>query len=82
MRKVFLILCTSLCAMSLCAAQDRNVTVSPDGKMCAFTRDNDLWIRSVSDSVETRITYDGIMRRSSDDPPIIGHFGGARILRE
>ncbi len=59
MRKVFLILCTSLCAMSLCAAQDRNVTVSPDGKMCAFTRDNDLWIRSVSDSVETRITYDG-----------------------
>lgn len=59
MRKVFLIVCTSLCAMSLCAAQDRNVTVSPDGKMCAFTRDNDLWIRSVSDSVETRITYDG-----------------------
>lgn len=40
-------------------AEDLNVTPSPDSTMVAFTRDNDLWVRSVADSVETRLTFDG-----------------------
>lgn len=40
-------------------ATDVNMTTSPDGKMVAFTRDNDLWVRSVADSTETRLTFDG-----------------------
>ena len=46
-------------ALSPAGAQDLNVTPSPDGEMEAFTRDNDLWIRSLSDSVEVRLTFDG-----------------------
>lgn len=47
--------------LSLCEtfAADANITASPDGKMVAFTRDNDLWVRSVEDSTETRLTFDG-----------------------
>lgn len=40
-------------------AEDKNVTPSPDSTMVAFTRDNDLWVRSIADSVETRLTFDG-----------------------
>ena len=59
MKKFFLtwVLC-GLAALAL-PAQDLNVTPSPDGKMEAFTRDNDLWIRSLPDSTETRLTFDG-----------------------
>ncbi|MBQ9660624.1 MAG: DPP IV N-terminal domain-containing protein [Bacteroidales bacterium] len=46
-------------AASSAQAQDINVTPSPDGRMEAFTRDNDLWIRSLPDSVEVRLTFDG-----------------------
>ena len=59
MRKIvhILVLC---CLAAPCAlAQDVNVTPSPDGTMEAFTRDNDLWVRSVADSTETRLTFDG-----------------------
>ncbi len=52
--------------LALCAAvflslngKDLNPTLSPDGTMLAFTRDNDLWVRSVADSTETRLTFDG-----------------------
>ena len=45
-------------ALSL-GAEDKNVTKSPDGTKEAFTRDNDLWVRSLADSVETRLTFDG-----------------------
>ena len=59
MRKTLLTLAL-LCAALLCGrAEDRNVTPSPDGKKEAFTRDNDLWIRSLPDSTETRLTFDG-----------------------
>ena len=59
MRKTLLTL-TLLCLALLSGrAEDRNVTPSPDGKMEAFTRDNDLWIRSLPDSTETRLTFDG-----------------------
>ena len=40
-------------------AQDMNVTPSPDSTMVAFTRDNDLWVRQISDGKETHITFDG-----------------------
>ena len=59
MKKIlFVLLLTVLCGAGV-RAQDRNVTPSPDGTMVAFTRDNDLWVRSVADSVETRLTFDG-----------------------
>jgi dipeptidyl-peptidase 4 len=34
--------------------------VSPDGKMAAFIRDNNLWIRDVSSGSETPLTRDGV----------------------
>ena len=59
MRKTWMTLIL-LCLALLCArAEDCNVTPSPDGKTEAFTRDNDLWIRSLPDSTETRLTFDG-----------------------
>ena len=39
--------------------EERNVTPSPDSTMVAFTRGNDLWVRSLADSTETRLTFDG-----------------------
>lgn len=58
MKKTLLTLLAVFGAAAL-LAEDRNLTLSPDGKMYAFTRDNDLWVRTVEDSVETRITFDG-----------------------
>lgn len=58
MKRIFLVFFAAFCAV-MASAQEMNLTLSPDGKMYAFTRDNDLWIRNVSDSVETRITFDG-----------------------
>jgi len=52
-----LAVCMALCAAA--AAKDYNPTPSPDGSMLAFTRDHDLWVRRVADSVETRLTFDG-----------------------
>ena len=49
-------------ALSLGAAEpapEMNPTVSPDSTMVAFTRGGDLWVRSLADSVETRLTFDG-----------------------
>ncbi|MBR4586270.1 MAG: DPP IV N-terminal domain-containing protein [Bacteroidales bacterium] len=58
--KRFLTLWVLCClALSGLQAQDLNVTPSPDGTMEAFTRGNDLWIRSLPDSTETRLTFDG-----------------------
>lgn len=36
-----------------------NLTYSPDSTMLAFTRDNDLYVVNLADSVETRLTFDG-----------------------
>ena len=58
--KRFLTLWVLCClALSGLQAQDLNVTPSPDGTMEAFTRGNDLWVRSLPDSTETRLTFDG-----------------------
>lgn len=56
-----LLISVALLAISLIPlqAEDMNVTLSPDGRTEAFTRDNDLWVRSVADSAETRLTFDG-----------------------
>ena len=59
MKKVFITLAAVFAALVSLYAEDKNVTKSPDGTLCAFTRDNDLWVRSVADSVETRLTIDG-----------------------
>ncbi|MBO7076812.1 MAG: DPP IV N-terminal domain-containing protein, partial [Bacteroidales bacterium] len=58
MKKTFIILVLVCLAFGL-RAQDQNVTPSPDGTMEAFTRGGDLWVRSVADSTETRLTFDG-----------------------
>ena len=59
MKKILFFLILSVFSWAGLRAQDRNVTPSPDGTMVAFTRDNDLWVRTVADSVETRLTFDG-----------------------
>ena len=56
--KIFLI-CLLLTASLAAAAEDRNLTPSPDSTMVAFTRGNDLWVRCLADSSETRLTSDG-----------------------
>ena len=58
MKKTIFILVLACLSFGL-RAQDQNVTPSPDGTMEAFTRGGDLWVRSVADSVETRLTFDG-----------------------
>ena len=58
MKKTLFILVLTCLALGL-QAQDQNVTPSPDGTKEAFTRGGDLWVRSVADSVETRLTFDG-----------------------
>lgn len=40
-------------------AEEKNPTLSPDGKYIAFTRDNDLYSVEVSSGKETRYTNDG-----------------------
>ena len=59
MKKILLILILSVISWGGLRAQDRNVTPSPDGTMVAFTCGGDLWVRTVADSVETRLTFDG-----------------------
>ena len=36
-----------------------NLTYSPDSTKLAFTRENDLYVVNIADSVETRLTFDG-----------------------
>ena len=59
MKKTLISLALACLALISLQAQDRNVTPSPDGTMVAFTRANDLWVRSLADSTETRLTFDG-----------------------
>ena len=59
MKKFFCVCALAFLAALSVPAQDLNVTPSPDGRMEAFTRGNDLWIRSLPDSTETRLTFDG-----------------------
>ena len=59
MRKLTTLLLLCCLAAGALRAQDLNVTPSPDGTMEAFTRGGDLWIRSLPDSTETRLTFDG-----------------------
>lgn len=47
----------SILAAALLAAQ--NLTYSPDSTKIAFTREGDLYVREVSESRETRLTFDG-----------------------
>lgn len=37
----------------------RDVVVSPDGRLGAFIRDHDLWVREIETGQETRLTTDG-----------------------
>ena len=38
----------------------REVVVSPDGRLGAFIRDHDLWVRNLESGVETALTTDGV----------------------
>ena len=59
MKKTCFALVLGCLAVFAAQARDINVTPSPDGTMEAFTRDNDLWVRSLPDSTEIRLTFDG-----------------------
>ena len=59
MKKTLFIMVLACLAAFALRAQDLNTTPSPDGTMEAFTRGNDLWVRSLVDSTETRLTFDG-----------------------
>ena len=59
MKRAIVTLVAAFATLACLYAEDMNVTKSPDGTLCAFTRDNDLWVRTVADSVETRLTFDG-----------------------
>ncbi|HUH13874.1 MAG TPA: DPP IV N-terminal domain-containing protein [Longimicrobiales bacterium] len=37
----------------------RTVVVSPDGRLGAFVREHDLWVRELASGRETRLTHDG-----------------------
>lgn len=39
---------------------DRTENLSPDGKLAAFIRDYNLWVRDLSNNKETQLTTDGI----------------------
>lgn len=41
-------------------APDRNVIVSPDGRLGAFLRAHNLWVRDLETGEETRLTTDGV----------------------
>ena len=48
-----------------CSGADRRVPVansilSPDGKLAAFVRDNNLWVRDVDSNTDTQLTTDGV----------------------
>ena len=47
------------CDFPLKPAGAVNLTYSPDSTKLAFTRDNDLYVVNIADSVETRLTFDG-----------------------
>jgi dipeptidyl-peptidase-4 len=38
---------------------DKNPTISPDGKMIALTRNNDLYVIEIASGIEKRYTFDG-----------------------
>ena len=59
MRKLTTLLMICILSVPALRAQDQNVTPSPDGRKEAFTRGGDLWVRSLPDSTETRLTFDG-----------------------
>ena len=58
MKRIIFIL-TLVLPFAASGAEDLNVTLSPDGKKEAFTRNNDLWIRDVASGTEIRVTNDG-----------------------
>ena len=58
MRRILLVISFLLSCVAA-RSEDINVTLSPDGTMEAFTRDNDLWVREVSGGMETRLSFDG-----------------------
>ena len=59
LRRALLAVCCVTLLGATMYAEDKNVTKSPDGTMEAFTRDGDLWVRSVANGSETRLTSDG-----------------------
>jgi dipeptidyl aminopeptidase/acylaminoacyl peptidase len=60
---------------------NRNVLVSPDGKLAAFNRDSNLWVRDLKSGEERALTTDGNYTWSYAEPPIAtrwqrDHIGG------
>lgn len=48
------------CTATQVAARPANSSVSPDGKLAAFIRDNNLWSKNLETGAEAQLTTDGI----------------------
>ena len=60
---------------------NRNTLVSPDGRLAAFTRDSNLWLRDLESGEERALTTDGIYTLAYAEPPVFtrwqkDHVGG------
>lgn len=49
---------------------NRNTLVSPNGRLAAFTRDANLWIRDIDSGEERALTTDGAYTHAYAEPPI------------
>lgn len=48
------------CARDTATARPRTEVPSPDGRLVAFVRDHDLWVRELATGAETQLTHDGV----------------------
>ena len=60
-------------------ALDRNWLVSPDERLAAFVRDDNLWIRDLASGAERALTSDGTARYSYGDTPSATRTDRARV---
>lgn len=58
---------------------DRNWLVSPDERLAAFVRDDNLWIRDLASGAERSLTSDGAPRYSYGDTPSATRTDRARV---
>ncbi|MCI0435095.1 MAG: S9 family peptidase, partial [Gemmatimonadetes bacterium] len=52
--------CTAAAAQRNNGTASRNTVVSPDGRLAAFIREHNLWVRDVATGGETQLTTDGV----------------------
>ena len=58
---------------------DRDTLVSPDGRLGAFTRDANLWVRDLASGAERALTTDGSYVWAYAEPPCITRWQGDHV---